>query len=238
MKNTFETKVAEACKQRLENQRNANIALLDNDAFMNVQVRIASIKNEVNKLDTIIQQLNSAITPFIAKDGSKYSVRVFSVTQFELGLDRLIGIITGSASAFTDEMSMQYEAITGIPFTELVIANNLLGTVDYINKDGIYVEGSRTISALDAQDMTTDESPLAKLKAVKAWRADNASELLMLLQSIAIKLDIYECLPSVDHLTNMLEKWELSATRRAEKQLKELEKSHALDASSEFTLED
>jgi len=234
----FEAKVAQKVAERRAKQEEASMALLDNEQFMNTQARISALSSEVQKLDTIIHQLNTGITPFIAKDGSKYTVRVFPVSSFGMGLDKLIGIIAGSASAFTDEMALQYEAIVGIPFTELQIANQVLGTVDYVNKDGILVEGSRTVIKQEVHDSADSNEPLAGLKAVKQWETDNITELHMLIQSIAVKLSLYEIVPTKEKLADAVNRWEQSARRRAEKQLEEIEKSHQLTQSSEFTLED
>ena len=234
----FEARVAEKVAERKAKMAEASMNLLDNDAFMETQARIANLSNEISKLDIIIHQLNTNITPFIAKDGSKYSVRVFPVTQFGMGLDKLIGIITGSASAFTDEMAMQYEAIVGVPFTELQINNQILGTVDYVNKDGIYIEGSRTMHKQEIHDSIDSNEPLAGFKAVRKWETNNIDELYMLLQSITVKLELYEILPSKEKLTELVNKWEQTAIRRAKKQLEEIEKSQQLSTSNEFTLED
>jgi len=234
----FEKAVAERVTKRRAEQQQASMALLDNEQFMDTQAHIAALSNEVQKLDNIIHQLNTGITPFVAKDGSKYSVRVFPVSQFGMGLDKLIGIIQGSASAFTDEMALQYEAIVGVPFTELQIANEVLGTVDYVNRDGIYVEGSRTAHKQEIHDSANSDEPLAGLKAVKQWEADNIKQLHMLIQSIAVKLGLYEIIPTEEKLAEAIQRWEQAAKRRAQKQLEEIEKSHQLTESSEFTLED
>jgi len=232
----MEAAIAARMEERKELAKQASEKLINNERFMDVQAGIAALREEVARLDTIIQQLNTGITPFIAKDGSKYSVRVFPVSQFGIGLDKLVGIIAGSASAFTDEMAMQYEAIVGIPFIELQMANSLLGTVDYVNKEGIYVEGSRAIAKEEAT--TEDDSPLAHLKAVKEWEKENVKDLYMALQSICIKLEMYEVLPTEEVLLAKLQAWEVSAERRAKKQLQEIEKSSTLNQSSQFTIED
>ena len=235
----FEARVAEARAQKLANRKEANLALLDNEKFLATQVKLADTADEVGRLDIMLMQLNTGITPFIAKDGSKYSVRVFPVSQFGIGLDKLIGIIANSSSAFTDEMAIQYEAIVGVPFTELQIANQVLGSVDYMSKEGIYVEGSRTTEkaehrALAEEDLT---SSLAGLKAEKFWVSDNIDELHSLIQSIAVKLDIYEIVPSREKLADLIAKWEASATRRARKQEEEVAKSTTLNEASEFTID-
>ena len=225
--------------QRVAKREEYVAKLAENDKFLDVQAKIVAQSQEIEKLDAIMHQLNSSITPFISKTGEKYSVRVFPVSQFGLGLDKVIGIIQGSASAFTDDMAIQYEAICGVPFTELTIARNLLGTVDYINKDGIYVEGSRTLAKEEIRAQVNSDEPLAALKAVKDWEKSNIEELHLVIQSICIKLGVYECIPTVEDLTLMIERWEQSAQRKATKQLAEIEKASKLvSEDSEFTLEE
>jgi len=225
--------IAEKAKMLKAQKEAEAMALLENDNFLTVQARIMALSEEVTKLDGMIHQLNTAITPFVAKDGSKYTVRVFPVNQFGIGLDKLIGIVAGSASAFTEEMAMQYEAIVGVPFIELQLTNAVLGTVDYVNKDGIYVEGSRTL--------TKKELPgegIEHLKAVKAWERSNAEELHGMLQALCLKLDLYEILPTVEKLMDMLSAWERTAQLRANKQKEAIDKAATLNESSEFTIED
>lgn len=227
-------KAIEAKKaQRKQTQREMAQGLVQNEEFISIQAQILATADEVQKLDTIIHQLNTGITPFVAKDGSKYTVRVFPITQFGLGLDRLMGIISGSASAFTEEMALQYEAIVGVPFIELQMANQVLGTVDYVNKDGIYVEGSRSIEMAELPG----DTPIEHLKAVKQWRHENARKLHHMLRNISISLDIYEIVPSVEKLEEALLKWEMSAKNRAKKKLEEQQKANELD-DSKFTIED
>ena len=234
----FEARVAEARANKLASRKEANLALLDNEKFLATQVKLADIADEVGRLDIMLMQLNTGITPFIAKDGSKYSVRVFPVSQFGIGLDKLVGIIANSGSAFTDEMAMQYEAIVGVPFTELQIANQVLGSVDYVNKEGVYVEGSRTTEKAEHRALAEDPSnPMAELKAEKEWESNNLDELHSIIQSIAVKLDLYEIVPSREKLADLVSKWVASSTRRAQKQEEEIAKSTTLNEASEFTID-
>lgn len=233
---TFEEAVAKRVAEMKAEKRARSLDLVNNEKFMNTQAKLSILGEEVSKLDNIITQLNTAITPFIGRDGTKYQVRVFPISQFGIGLDKLIGIIAGSASAFTDDMAMQYEAIAGIPFIELQIANDTLGSVDYVNKDGIYVEGSRTLMREEVED--SGEGALAHLKAVKKWEDDNIEELYNMLQSIAMKMNFTEIVPSKEALKDKVAQWEMSAQRRAKKQESEIQKMEALNESSEFTISD
>ena len=234
----FEARVAQARQEKLAKYKQDTMALLDNKDFMNAQVKSANLADERVKLDTIITQLNTAITAFIAKDGTKYSVRVFPVSQFGIGLDRLVGIIAGSASAFTDEMALEYEAIVGVPFVELQLANQVLGTVDYLNKDAVYVEGSRSLECEEYVASNSDGTPLDNIAKRKEYLLDSAKQLQIAIQSLAIKLELYELVPTVEQLTTRLTSWETSARNRANKQLAELRKRDALNEASQFTIED
>ena len=235
----FEKAVAERVEAIRKQEQEASMALINNEAFLNVQANISIEIARKDKLDTIIHQLNNGITPFIAKDGTKYSVRVFPISSFGRDLGRLMGIITGSSSAFTDEMALQYEAIVGVSFTELQITTEVLGTEDYINKDGIYVEGSRTVTKNEIKASVDSSEPLAGIKAVKQWEKDNISKLYILIQSIAVKLNMLGIIPKTEEdLSVLVARWEQSATRRATKQLEEIEKSATLNNDSSFTIED
>jgi len=234
----FEKAVEARVQARKEEQSKASLALLDNEAFMDTQAHIMALSQEVQKLDTIIHQLNTGITPFVSKDGTKFSVRVFPIASFGMGLDKLMGIVSNSSSAFTDEMALQYEAIVGIQFTELSVARELLGTVDYVNKDGIYVEGTRTVAKNEVRASVDSDEVLAGTKAVKQWETENIGKLYLVVQSICVKLGLYEILPNVEAFTEAIARWEQAATRRATKQLEEIEKSATLNSDSSFTIED
>jgi hypothetical protein len=124
------------------------IALSENDAYIETQRSLMSKDTELKRLDSIINQLN-AIKPFQAKSGDKFSINVFPINTFDTGLDRILGIIAGSRSAFVDELSLQYEAITGISMIELTLARQALGQPAYFSKGEIVDEVPADLSSLN-----------------------------------------------------------------------------------------
>lgn len=182
--------------------------LLTNPAFVEAQRSIAAKDTELAKLNMIINQLKQ-IPAFIGSDGTKYSITIFPVNFFGTGLAQVIGIIKGSTSAFTDKLASQYSAITGISMIELSEANDALGSPAYITKDG-------TIS-----------------EAIPA----DVPKLRQLLASIMLKLGIAEFDPAIiteDRIALWFAREELKVANKQE----ELAKSAAINASSDFTIED
>lgn len=167
MSKTFEEQLAEKVVQRqsvVDNEQSeALIELLDNSAFIESQRCITAKAIERKRLNTTIKQLNT-IKPFVAADGHKYSVKVYPISFFNTGLAQILGIIAGSKSAFTDDLELEYSAITGIDMIELREAHEALGSPIYMTKDGLISESI--------------PSNLPKLK--------------LLLSSIFLKLNIHE----------------------------------------------
>ena len=129
---TFEQQLKEAVEKAQlthDEQHMESIAgLLSNPAFIDAQRSITAKDAELTKLNTIINQLNQ-IKPFVSKDGTKYAIKCFPASFFGTGLAQVIGIISASRGAFTDELALQYTAITGISMIELMEANDALPTI-------------------------------------------------------------------------------------------------------------
>ena len=183
-------------------------ALLTNEAFIDAQRSIAAKDNELRQLNTITKQLNQ-IKPFISKDGTKYAIQCFPASFFGTGLAQVVGIISASRGAFTDELALQYSAITGISMIELMEANDALGSPVYMAKDG------------------TVSEPLPY----------NLPKLRQLLASIMLKMGIKEFAPDViteDRMNLWFTKAELAVAKKHE----EFKATKAINASSDFTIED
>ena len=183
-------------------------ALLTNPAFIDAQRSITAKDAELTKLNAIINQLNQ-IKPFVSKDGTKYAIKCFPASFFGTGLAQVIGIISASRGAFTDELALQYSAITGISMIELMEANDALGSPVYMAKDG------------------TVSEPLSY----------NLPKLRQLLASIMLKMGIKEFSPesiTEDRMNLWFTKAELAVAKKHE----EFKATKAIDASSDFTIED
>jgi hypothetical protein len=155
-----------------------------------------------------MNQLNQ-IKPFVAKDGTKYAIKCFPVSFFGTGLSQVLGIISASRGAFTDELALQYSAICGISMIELAEANDAMGSPMYLSKDG----------------------------TVSVPTPPNLGKLRQLLASIMLKLNIKEFSPEVitqDRMDLWFAKAELAVSKKQE----EIATTAQIDESSAFTIED
>ena len=207
---TFEQQLNEAVAQAQVAHEAKHLesisALLTNGAFIDAQRSIAAKDNELRQLNTIIKQLNQ-IKPFISKDGTKYAIKCFPASFFGTGLAQIVGIISASRGAFTDELALQYSAITGISMIELLEAREALGSPMYLNQE--------------PEDF-------------KLW---NIAKLHPLLASIMLKMGIKEFSPNMI-TEDKMHLWFTLSERKVLKEKEELEKTKAIDASSDFTIED
>ena len=182
--------------------------LLDNECFIETQRSLSAKGTEVAKLDSIIAQLN-AITPFKANSGDKFSVRVFPINGFETGLDRILGTIVGSRSAFVDDLSSQFQAITSVNMIEWALADKALGAPSYFDK----------------KTSTVTEAIPGNIETLNAF-----------LVSIAIKLDIQELPTTINQA--QIDLWFMKSEVRAKTAKVEIDKVALIDNSGEFTIED
>lgn len=207
---TFQDKLKAAIAKAQEEQdilyaKNLD-ALLENPAFIETQRQIEAKSSEIRRLNATIHQLN-AIQPFIANDGSRYSVTVYPISFFGHGLGEILGIVASSRSAFTDDLMLQYSAITGIDMVELAEAEAALGRPAYCQKDGTIVEAV--------------PGDLAKLRNV--------------LTSICIKLGIKTV--DLNHLTqDRFDLWYSRAEVQAIKKAADFNRNLTLE-SQRFTME-
>lgn len=186
----LDAKIAAAEAARNEAHQVSIMQLLDNDQFIEAQRQLTAKQRELRQLNTTISQLN-AIPAFIANDGSRYKVTVYPISFFGHGLGEVLGIIASSSSAFTDDLILQYSAITGISEIELSEAKQALGVTAYCTKDGIVVPAV--------------EGNFAKLKH--------------LLTSIALRLDIREFNLqdlTIDRYNLWFTRTELAAVKKAD----------------------
>ena len=181
--------------------------LLSDKLFIESQRKLTSMRTEINYLKIAMATLNK-LPPFITSDGRKFNLNVFSVPFFGLGLGELIGIIVGSRGAFTDDLQLQYESIIGVPFIELQQAVVALGSPAYY-KDGVVYE------------------------AIEG----NYYELVEILKSLALKLEIYDS--PIELSKEKYELWFAKEQLKANRKLVEFNKaSKLLDTDSKFTIED
>ena len=129
-------KVAKAQEAKSAEQLDSRLAMLENHNFIEAQRVISAKQNELQSLSTTITQLNS-IKPHLAKDGSRFNINVYPVGIFGTGMAEVLGIITGSRSAFTDELALQYSALTNLSIVELAEARDALGSPAYFSKGEI-----------------------------------------------------------------------------------------------------
>jgi len=200
-------KVATAQKAKQKTVETRIKALLEDENFIESQRRLASMSTEMGKLQVSMTTLNK-LPPFIANDGRKFNLNVFSIPFFGLGLGEVMGIIQGSRGAFTDELQMQFEAVVGIPFIELQQASLAQGSPAYYKDGEVFpaVEG-------------------------------DYYELVQIIKSIALKLEIYDC--SMELSKDRYDLWYVKAEVAAKRKLADFNKAADLmSTGSKFTLED
>lgn len=199
--------IAKAEAARNEAHQVSIMQLLDNTQFIEAQRQLTAKQRELRQLNTTISQLNS-IPAFVANDGSRYKVTVYPISFFGHGLGEVLGIIASSSSAFTDDLILQYSAITNISEIELSEAKQALGVTAYCTKDGIVVP------------------------AIEG----NFEKLRHLLASIALRLDIREFNLqdlTVDRYNLWFTRSELAAIKKAD----DYNRNAVLD-TARFTMED
>lgn len=194
----LERKIQEVQKERQSRFEAAKMQLLENPTFIEAQCVLENKNKELTKLNSILDQLN-AIEPMVI-NGQKYGLQVFPIGGFPVGTSQILGIITGSRSAFTQELSIQYEAITGLNMLELIEAREALGQPAYFSKKELVV--------------------------VEEERG-NVERLNQLLKGISLKLGIYEF--DIKVTKEQVDLWFLRSKLNAEKKQVELEKSQELE---------
>jgi len=204
----LQNKIKEAQVAKQEANNAAMEKLLENDNFIEAQRELMAKEEELTRLKAIITQLNK-IKPFVATDGTKYSVSVYPVSFFGTGIGEIIGIINGAKSAFTDDLALQYSAITGISMLELTEASNALGVPAYYsNKEMRMVDGIE----------------------------GNISIFKGLLDSIMLKLNITEFKNTITE--ERIKLWFARAELNATKKETEVARNIILDDNNDFTMED
>ena len=203
----LEAKLAEAQASKAQATEQAQEKLLDNDNFIQLQLSIATREKAKALLSDMLAQVNS-IKPFIANDGRKFSVNAYAIGIFGPAIAELVGVVGGSRSAFTDDMSAQYEAITGLKSIELGMAAVALGQPAYF-KDG---------ELHDAIDPEYDT-------------------LYPLMQSVSAQLGILDVLPDKSTFTSLVSKWHVSAHKSAVAKCDAYE-SHEIIDTNQFVIED
>ena len=135
---TFEEKLARKVQeaQLVADAKNEQAldGMLENVSFVEAQREIHAKELELTKLNLVINQLGN-IDPFKTNDGRKFSVNVYPISSFGVGLGQVMGILAGSRSAFVDEIRMQFTALTGLTSIELHEAVDAIGSPAYF-KDG------------------------------------------------------------------------------------------------------
>ena len=88
-KTKLNKKIEQAQEAKAKAQDKAREALLDNENFIETQRSVIAKENELTSLSDITSQLNS-IAPYVAKDGRKFSIKVFPVSAFGIGMGSVI----------------------------------------------------------------------------------------------------------------------------------------------------
>ena len=207
-KEVLQENIAKAQKQVEANTQVRLMTLAKDPTFIESQRTLGAKTTELTKLNAIITSLN-AIKPFIASDGRKFNINCFPVTALPAGVAQVVGIIQASRGAFTDEMALQYQAITGVPPLTFASATVALGNPSYLDKTA---------------NKATEEIPA------------NWATLVPELQAIYLNLDLQEFQAS-DLSEAQLNLWFATSKLKAITQEKEVAKAADLD-TGEFLIED
>ena len=144
-------------------------------------------------------------------DGTKYNVNIYPVAEYVFGpvMSRVIGIVSGSSSMFTDERQAEFEAITGTSFLAVSTTRNLIGSPAYYSKG-----------------VLTPEMPPMDIESIS-----------IALTAVCDSLNID--ITYVNKVTkSSLERWFSVARAKAEKQFEAFERVEKVDSENNFTLED
>jgi len=130
--------IAKAKESRKQAKDEAKLALLENGKYVEYLASIEDESEQVAKLTTIMEQLNK-MKPIVTNDGTKYGVNIFPVAEYIFGpvFSRVIGIINGSSSMFTDERQAEFEAITGLLHLSATKARDAIGSPAYYSKGNL-----------------------------------------------------------------------------------------------------
>jgi len=201
--------IAKARESRKQAKDEARLALLENGKYVDYLASIEDEADQVVKLATIMEQLNK-MKPIVTNDGTKYGVNIFPIAEYAFGpvMSRVVGIINGASSMFTDERQAEFEAITGVSHLSATKAGDTIGSPAYYSKGNL-------ANAIPANGACINTA----ITAV----------------SDALGIDIaYASKVNAD----TVERWFTVAKNKADKQYAEFKKIEIVDSENNFVLED
>lgn len=210
---TVEQKMAIAIATARESRKlakdEAKLALLVNGKYVDYLASIEDEAEQVSKLTAIMEQLNK-MKPIVTNDGTKYGINIFPVAEYVFGpiISRVMGIINGSSSMFTDERQAEFEAITGLVHLSASKARDAIGSPAYYSKGNL-------ANAIPSNGESMDTAVTAVCDAIGIDLA------------YAAKVN-----------ASTVARWFKVAEDKAQKQYSEFKKIEIVNVDNNFTIED
>ena len=206
----MEIAISRAKENRKRVRDEAKAELANNSKYVEYLAYVEDEEEQITSLQTVMDRLNGMKT-IQTNDGTKYNVNIYPVAEYVFGpvMSRVIGIVSGSSSMFTDERQAEFEAITGTSFLAVSTARNLIGSPAYYSKG-----------------VLTPEMPPMDIESIS-----------IALTAVCNSLNVD--ITYVNKVTkSSLERWFSVARAKAEKQFEAFERVEKVDSENNFTLED
>ena len=206
----MELAIARAKENRKRVRDEARAELANNFKYVDYLASVEDEEEQITSLQTVMDRLNG-MKAIQTNDGTKYNVNIYPVAEYVFGpvMSRVLGIVSGSSSMFTDERQAEFEAITGTSFLAVSTARNLIGSPAYYSKG-----------------VLTPEMPPMDIESI-----------FIALTAVCNSLNVD--ITYVNKVTKAsLERWFSVAKAKAEKQFEAFERVEKVDSENNFTLED
>ena len=206
----MELAIARAKENRKRVRDEARAKLANNFKYVDYLASVEDEEEQITSLQTVMDRLNGMKT-IQTNDGTKYNVNIYPVAEYVFGpvMSRVLGIVSGSSSMFTDERQAEFEAITGTSFLAVSTARNLIGSPAYYSKG-----------------VLTPEVPPIDIESISI-------ALTAVCDSLNIDIEYANKVTKAS-----LERWFSVARAKAEKQFEAFERVEKVDSENNFTLED
>ena len=201
--------IAKVKEARKIAKNEAKLALIENEDYVGLLASIEEEAETIAKLVSVIDVVN-AMKDIKTNDGTKYSVNIYSVSEYIFGpvMGKVLGLITGSSAMFTDERQAEFQAITGVKYLAFAKAREAIGSPAYFSK-GAY--------------SSPIEGDGESIRAI----------VLAILQGLDIDIEYANKLSQSN-----IDKWFQVNEDKARKLEKEFKLNEVLDSTGAFTLED
>ena len=206
----MEIAIARAKENRKRVRDEARAELANNSRYVEYLASVQDEEEQIESLQTVMDKLNG-MKAIQMKDGNESKVNIYPIAEYVFGpvMSRVLGIVSGSSSMFTDERQTEFEAITEASFLAVSTARNLIGSPAYYSKG-----------------VLTPEMPPMDIESISI-------ALTAVCDSLNIDIEYANKVTK-----SSLERWFSVARAKAEKQFEAFERVEKVDSENNFTLED